>query len=101
MTLQLPVSIVGYHTPSVDETLNLVANALSERDARIAVLEQRVSELLSSRLQARQEVHAARWAAPRTEHEPEGPGRSFPNRSRPRRSPTATDGDHPGVAGCA
>ena len=59
MVLQLPVSLVGYHTQSVDETLNRVANALSERDTRIAVLEQRVSELLSSRLQARQEIHAA------------------------------------------
>ncbi|AWS46698.1 hypothetical protein [Streptosporangium sp. 'caverna'] len=73
MALQLPVSIVGYHTQSVDETLNRVANALSERDTRIAVLEQRVSELLSSRLQARQEVHASPLNGPRTEHEPEEP----------------------------
>ncbi|MFF5206810.1 hypothetical protein [Streptosporangium sp. NPDC000396] len=73
MTLQLPVSLVGYHTQSVDETLSRVANALSERDTRIAVLEQRVSELLASRLQARQEVHAAPLSDPRTEHEPEGP----------------------------
>ena len=27
MALQLPVSLVGYHTQSVDETLNRVANA--------------------------------------------------------------------------
>jgi hypothetical protein len=73
MVLQLPVSLVGYHTQSVDETLNRVANALSERDTRIAVLEQRVSELLSSRLQARQEIHASPLSGPRTEHEPEEP----------------------------
>jgi hypothetical protein len=73
MVLQLPVSLVGYHTQSVDETLNRVVNALSERDTRIAVLEQRVSELLSSRLQARQEIHAGPLTGPRTEHEPEEP----------------------------
>jgi hypothetical protein len=75
VVLQLPVSLVGYHTQSVDETLNRVANALSERDTRIAVLEQRVSELLSSRLQARQEIHASPLNGPRTEHEPEEPER--------------------------
>ncbi|MGJ6961222.1 hypothetical protein ACSDR0_04870 [Streptosporangium sp. G11] len=56
MALQLPVSLVGYNTQSVDETLNRVAGALSERDTRIAVLEQRVSELLAGRLQARHEL---------------------------------------------
>ncbi|WP_433245054.1 hypothetical protein ACQPYK_42740 [Streptosporangium sp. CA-135522] len=73
MALQLPVSLVGYHTQSVDETLNRVVNALSERDTRIAVLEQRLSELLAGRLQARQELHAGPPGAPRTAHEPEGP----------------------------
>nr|BFE83422.1 hypothetical protein GCM10020093_060230 [Planobispora longispora] len=63
MALQLPVSLVGYHTQSVDETLQRVANALSERDTRIAVLEQRVAELLAGRLQARQEALAARRTA--------------------------------------
>ncbi|MEU8381595.1 hypothetical protein [Streptosporangium sp. NPDC048865] len=57
MALQLPVSLVGYNTQSVDETLNRVAAALSERDTRIAVLEQRVSELLAGRLQARHELN--------------------------------------------
>lgn len=73
MALQLPVSLVGYHTHNVDETLNRVMNALSERDTRIAVLEQRVAELLAGRLQARQEIHAGPLGAPRTEHEPEPP----------------------------
>ncbi|MBB4937452.1 hypothetical protein FHR32_001757 [Streptosporangium album] len=73
MTLHLPVSLVGYHTHNVDETLNRVMNALSERDTRIAVLEQRVSELLASRLQARHEIHAGPLSGPRTEHEPEMP----------------------------
>ncbi|MBB2913505.1 hypothetical protein FHS43_004809 [Streptosporangium becharense] len=67
MTLQLPVSLVGYHTQSVDETLNRVANALSERDTRIAVLEQRVSELLASRLHARQDPYGGPPAAVRAE----------------------------------
>lgn len=57
MALQLPVSLVGYNTQSVDETLSRVAGALSERDTRIAVLEQRVSELLAGRLQARHELN--------------------------------------------
>ncbi|MFI6482660.1 hypothetical protein ACIBH1_32325 [Nonomuraea sp. NPDC050663] len=70
MALQLPVNLVGYHTQSVDETLRRAANAISARDTRIAVLEQRVSELLSSRLQARQEVHAGPGDALRTQHEP-------------------------------
>ncbi|MEV0622866.1 hypothetical protein AB0I81_56780 [Nonomuraea sp. NPDC050404] len=73
MALQLPVNLVGYHTQSVDETLRRAATAISARDTRIAVLEQRVSELLSSRLHARQEIYAAPGAGPRTEHEPEAP----------------------------
>ncbi|MBG0815105.1 hypothetical protein [Planomonospora sp. ID82291] len=73
MALRLPVSLVGYHTQSVDETLQRAANALSERDTRIAVLEQRVSELLASRLQARQEMHAAPAYGPVTEHRPGAP----------------------------
>ncbi|WP_433366836.1 hypothetical protein [Streptosporangium sp. CA-115845] len=56
MALQLPVSLVGYHTQSVDEALSRVAGALSERDTRIAVLEQRVAELLAGRLQARHDL---------------------------------------------
>ncbi|GAA2209971.1 hypothetical protein GCM10009850_054300 [Nonomuraea monospora] len=73
MALQLPVNLVGYHTQSVDETLRRAAGAISARDTRIAVLEQRVSELLSSRLHARQEIYAAPGAGPRTEHTPEAP----------------------------
>ncbi|MFD1543598.1 hypothetical protein [Nonomuraea guangzhouensis] len=70
MALQLPVNLVGYHTQSVDETLRRAATAISARDTRIAVLEQRVSELLSRRLYARQEVYAAPGGELRTDHEP-------------------------------
>ncbi|MEV0591549.1 hypothetical protein [Nonomuraea cavernae] len=77
MALHLPVNLVGYHTQSVDETLRRAANAITARDTRIAVLEQRVSELLSSRLYARQEVYAAPGAALRTDHEPEAPAASM------------------------
>ncbi|MEV0149541.1 MULTISPECIES: hypothetical protein [unclassified Nonomuraea] len=73
MALQLPVNLVGYHTQSVDETLRRAASAISARDTRIAVLEQRVSELMSSRLHARQELYASPGGAPRTDHEPDGP----------------------------
>lgn len=73
MALQLPVNLVGYHTQSVDETLRRAATAISARDTRIAVLEQRVSELLSSRLHARQEVYASPGNGPRTDHRPEPP----------------------------
>jgi hypothetical protein len=89
MTLQLPVSLVGYHTQSVDETLQLASTALSERDTRIAVLEQRVAELLAGRLQARQEAHAGPAIAPVTDHEPEGPAElpSLPESSESSESP--------------
>ncbi|HEX4814794.1 MAG TPA: hypothetical protein VFV66_18795 [Nonomuraea sp.] len=85
MALQLPVNLVGYHTGSVDETLRRAASAISARDTRIAVLEQRVSELLSSRLHARQEVYAAPGAGLRTEHAPEPPraGRELPEQGDP------------------
>ncbi|MGW3367412.1 hypothetical protein ACWDOR_31215 [Streptosporangium canum] len=99
MALQLPVSLVGYHTQSVDEALNRVVNALGERDTRIAVLEQRVSELLASRLQARQEIYAGPLTAPRTEHEPEGPA-EFPELSEaPPELLAARDGDGEDVRG--
>jgi hypothetical protein len=58
MALRLPLSLIGYHTQVVDESLRRLSIALGERDTRIAVLEQRVAELLATRLQARQEVYA-------------------------------------------
>ena len=67
MVLQLPVSLVGYHTQSVDETLQRAATALGERDTHIAVLEQRVAELLAGRLQARQESQTGPSWAPAAE----------------------------------
>ncbi|RBQ18511.1 hypothetical protein DP939_18580 [Spongiactinospora rosea] len=76
VALQLPVSLVGYHTQTVDETLHRAAGAISARDTRIAVLEQRVTELLAHRLHARQEAQAGRAGGephPRVEHRPEGP----------------------------
>ncbi|WP_433434258.1 hypothetical protein [Nonomuraea sp. CA-141351] len=92
MALQLPVNLVGYHTASVDETLRRAANAISARDTRIAVLEQRVSELLSSRLHARQEVYATPGAGPRTEHSPEAPAvaRELPESGDPMSSSGST-----------
>lgn len=69
--LQLPVGMVGYNTHVVDEVLVRVSGALSRRDGRIAELEQRVAELLTDRLQARQEAHARPAEPPRTEHLPE------------------------------
>ncbi|MGV9303564.1 hypothetical protein ACWDLG_09350 [Nonomuraea sp. NPDC003727] len=79
MALQLPVNLVGYHTQSVDESLRRAANAISARDTRIAVLEQRVSELLASRLQARQEAYASPGVAPRTDHRPAAPSVALPD----------------------
>ncbi|GGL08434.1 hypothetical protein Sme01_13000 [Sphaerisporangium melleum] len=64
MTLHLPVSLVGYHTQTVDETLRRAATAISERDTHIAVLEQRLAELLAGRVQARQEAHTRPSFAP-------------------------------------
>jgi hypothetical protein len=78
VSLQLPVSLVGYHTQSVDETLHRAAGAISARDTKIAVLEQRVTELLAGRLQARQEAQANAPALPqrtRMVHRPGGPAK--------------------------
>ncbi|MGN9840896.1 hypothetical protein ACTMTI_22510 [Nonomuraea sp. H19] len=83
MALQLPVNLVGYHTASVDETLRKAAGAISARDTRIAVLEQRVSELLASRLQARQEVYAAPGNGLRTDHSPPASARELPESGDP------------------
>ncbi|MEV4102932.1 hypothetical protein AB0J42_21975 [Nonomuraea sp. NPDC049649] len=83
MALQLPLNLIGYHTQSVDETLRRAAEAISARDTRIAILEQRVSELLSSRLHARQEVHATPGAGPRTEHEPPAAPLTLPAETDP------------------
>ncbi len=58
VTVQFPVGLVGYHTGSVDETLQRAATAIRDRDARIAVLEQKVAELMAGRLQARHEIFA-------------------------------------------
>ncbi|MDF5755449.1 hypothetical protein [Spongiactinospora sp. TRM90649] len=76
VALQLPVSLVGYHTQSVDETLHRAAGAISARDTRIAVLEQRVTELLAHRLHARQEAQAGPPPGEPSspfEHRPQGP----------------------------
>lgn len=59
IALQLPIGLVGYSTQAVDETLHRVSVALGERDTRIAVLEQRVTELSYARLQAREETKPA------------------------------------------
>lgn len=59
IALQLPIGLVGYSTQAVDETLHRVSVALGERDTRIAVLEQRVTELSYARLQAREETKQA------------------------------------------
>ncbi|MFI6500624.1 hypothetical protein [Nonomuraea typhae] len=83
MALQLPVNLVGYHTQSVDETLRRAAGAISARDTRIAVLEQRVSELLAGRLQARQEAYATPGAGVRTEHEPPAVDRTLTEQGEP------------------
>lgn|GEM_PF-859841 len=73
MSLRLPVSLVGYHTQTVDETLRRVATALSERDTRIAILEQRLAELHGDRPQARGTGYAGAARPPRTEHLPQPP----------------------------
>lgn len=70
VALRLPIGVVGYQTEAVDETLRRVSTALSERDARIAVLEQRVAELMAGRLPARREASAQ---PPNTQPEAETP----------------------------
>ena len=44
-TLRLPRGMWGYHVDATDEMLRRFAHALSERDARLAVLEKQVVEL--------------------------------------------------------
>ncbi|MFC0865775.1 hypothetical protein ACFHYQ_26095 [Sphaerimonospora cavernae] len=58
VVLRLPISIVGYNTEAVDETLRRVSTALSERDTRIAVLEQRLAELTAGRVETLREAYA-------------------------------------------
>ncbi|MET8144694.1 hypothetical protein ABZU32_30695 [Sphaerisporangium sp. NPDC005288] len=70
MALRLPMSLVGYHTQTVDETLQRAAVAIGERDTHIAVLEQRVAELLAGRVQARQEAQTRPSWAPAPEPGP-------------------------------
>jgi hypothetical protein len=43
--LRLPVGLWGYHMRVSDEALRRLAYALTERDTRIAILEQQVAEL--------------------------------------------------------
>jgi hypothetical protein len=50
--LRLPVAPVvlgGYHRPSTDEVLNLVARAVTERDVEIAMLRRQIADLQSAR----------------------------------------------------
>lgn len=42
--LRLPVGLIGYHVSITNEALRRIAAELSERDTRIAVLEQRLVE---------------------------------------------------------
>lgn len=79
LTMRLPISLVGYHTKSVDEALQRAALALSERDTRIAVLEQRVAELLADR------VRREPWPAPAPDAPP-GAAREAEPRDRPEES---------------
>ncbi|MEV0969106.1 hypothetical protein [Microtetraspora glauca] len=53
--LQLPIGLVGYQTDAVDATLQRAAISLSERDAHIAALEQRLAQVLAERLYGRPE----------------------------------------------
>ncbi|RCG18678.1 hypothetical protein DQ384_38945 [Sphaerisporangium album] len=73
MDLHLPVSLVGYHTQTVDETLQRAATAIGQRDTHIAVLEQRLEELLAGRIAARQESYARPSWAPIATPEPGPP----------------------------
>lgn len=43
--LRLPRRPAGYRTTDVDEVLQWAGNALAERDAKIAVLEQRIAQI--------------------------------------------------------
>jgi hypothetical protein len=43
--LRLPVGLWGYHTRITDEALRRLSYALTERDTRIAILEQQAAEL--------------------------------------------------------
>ncbi|WP_433497921.1 hypothetical protein ACQP1K_23855 [Sphaerimonospora sp. CA-214678] len=69
--LRLPISMVGYNTEAVDETLRRVSVALSERDTRIAVLERRLTEVTAGRIQALQDARAA--LPSRIRREPDAP----------------------------
>lgn len=65
--LRLPTGLWGYNSAMTDEVLRLFAHTLSERDTRIAILEQQLAEL-----RAKQEAgeEPIRW---NVEREPQNP----------------------------
>lgn len=70
--LQLPIGLVGYQTDAVDATLQRAAISLSERDAHIAALEQRLAQVLAERLYGRPE-DSSELARPTDHVEPADP----------------------------
>lgn len=57
--VRLPRRVWGYQMDHVDTVLNRVAHALAERDARLAVLEQRIADLHA---RERERIRATRTA---------------------------------------
>jgi hypothetical protein len=104
--LRLPLGLWGYHKQITDEALQRFAHELTERDTRIAVLEQELAEARQGGGDTRNRrlaPHPARDAMPIMEEKPMDTRtdvRSDPPPSAPREDPPAprTDGDgEPGV----
>jgi hypothetical protein len=64
--LRLPLGVWGYHTRVTDEALRRLSYALTERDTRIAILEQQAAELRQklASLEAADGDAAAAWTTP-------------------------------------
>jgi hypothetical protein len=76
--LRLPAGPWGYSFRATDDALRRVAHALTERDTRIAVLEQQVSELRTTGAQQRAKTGESPWFDREGEFEPR-PGRALPS----------------------
>jgi hypothetical protein len=67
--LRLPKGLWGYHVGVTDEALRRMAYALTERDARVAFLQQQLAELQKA-LDTRDRKTDDSWSAAPAEYEP-------------------------------
>jgi uncharacterized coiled-coil protein SlyX len=96
--LRLPLGVWGYHTRVTDEALRRLSYALTERDTRIAILEQQAAELRQklAALEAADGDAAGAWTPPppaeSLEFESRGETRGESRNESPSESQATADG---------